>query len=94
MSYTPPPLIRPTSGYGVASLVLGIIAWLTFCIPFVGFFVALVGVLLGHIGLKETKTGHKNGHGVTIAGLILGYIALAPSLVFAVMTILGSASGS
>jgi Domain of unknown function (DUF4190) len=94
MAYAPPPLVRPTSGYGVASLVLGILSWLAFCIPFVGFLLALVGVLLGHMGLKETKHGHKNGHGLTIAGLILGYIGVAPSAFFTIMAIVGSVSGA
>lgn len=62
---------RPTSGYATASLVFGIIGvlggWCMFGIP------CVIAVLTGHLALKETKTGQRGGHGMAIAGLIMGY---------------------
>jgi hypothetical protein len=83
-----PPLTRPTSGLATASMVLGIIGllvgWCSFGIP------SIVAVFLGHSALKETKTGVRGGHGMAIAGLILGYIVTVPAAVFTVFLIIGA----
>lgn len=80
-----PPLARPTSGLATASMVLGIIGllvgWCSFGIP------SIIAVFLGHAALKETKTGVRGGHGMAIAGLILGYILALPMLVFTIVWI-------
>jgi hypothetical protein len=66
-----PPYARPTSGYATASLVFGIIGvlggWCMFGVP------CLIAVVTGHAALKETRTGQRGGHGMAVAGLILGY---------------------
>ncbi|MBG0563012.1 DUF4190 domain-containing protein [Actinoplanes aureus] len=78
----------PTSGWAVASMVLGIVGLLlVFCawgIP------SLLAVIFGHIGLAETKRGEKSGQGMAVAGLVLGYILIGPAVVVAV---LGGISG-
>ncbi|MEU4419314.1 DUF4190 domain-containing protein [Actinoplanes sp. NPDC024001] len=77
----------PTSGWAVASMVLGIVGLvLVFCawgIP------SLLAVIFGHIGLSETKRGEKSGGGMAIAGLVMGYILLGPAIILAVMGGLG-----
>lgn len=90
--YPPPIVVRPalpTSGLAVASLVLGIIGavggWCMFAIP------CLVAILLGHLALAETKTGQKAGHGMAVAGLVLGYVFGAPWLLLAFWSVLGGA---
>lgn len=71
--YAPPPYPypagRPTSGLAVAALVLGIV-W----VWGVG---SILAVIFGHVALAETKDGRKGGHGLAIAGLVLGWIGVA-----------------
>jgi hypothetical protein len=87
-----PPLARPTSGLATASMVLGIIGllvgWCSFGLP------SFIAVFLGHAALKETKTGIRGGHGMAVAGLILGYIVAVPAAVFTVFLIIGAAGSS
>lgn len=92
MQYPEPRYVVPTSGTAVAGMILGIISWLTFCIPFLGAFVALLAVLIGHMGYQETKNGSRGGHGMSIAALLLGGIALFPAVFFAISAITGAAS--
>ncbi|MGR6920402.1 DUF4190 domain-containing protein [[Actinomadura] parvosata] len=79
--YRPPPPTptTPTSGVAVASLIFGIIgfvgSWCLFGIP------SLVAVVLGHVAARQTKRGMKGGHGMAVAGLVLGYLVIVPALV-------------
>jgi type IV pilus assembly protein PilA len=63
---------QESSGKATASMVCGI---LFFFWPFT----AIAAVVLGHIALSEIKrsAGRLAGHGMAIAGLILGYIGVA-----------------
>jgi hypothetical protein len=82
---------QPTSGLATASLVCGILGlifgWCLFGIP------SLIAVVLGHMGLAETKNGTVGGRGSAIAGLILGYLVVAPSAIITVMVIASMAAG-
>jgi hypothetical protein len=60
--YGPP---RPTSGLAITALVLGILGG------------AIFAVLFGHLALNDIKTTGKDGKGMAIAGLVLGYIETA-----------------
>src|SRR5262249_37441445 len=78
---------QPTSGAAVASLVLGIlgllVGWCACLLP------NLVGIVLGHMGLSQTKDGRANGRGMAVAGLVLGYLSLVPTLIFFLLFGLG-----
>ena len=70
-----PVIEAPKNGFGVASLILGIIGL------FGSFFVigalpALIGLVLGIIGYRRTKSGEANNSGVAIAGIITSVLAL------------------
>jgi hypothetical protein len=69
----------PTSGLAVASMVLGIVGvtfgWFLLGIP------CLLAVIFGHIGLNQTRNNLKAGRGMAIAGLVLGYIFIIPTLI-------------
>jgi len=77
---------QPTSGMATASLVLGIL----------GFFscgmTSLFAVILGHIAERQTARGTHGGRGQAIAGLVLGWIVMAPAVVFLFLMIIGVAS--
>lgn len=77
---------------GVASLVLGIIAFVTGWIPFiclVSFILAVAGLILGIVDtIKKSKTGD-NKKGISIAGLVLSAIAI-PIIIFSMFVTLGA----
>lgn len=60
-----------TSGKAIASLICGLFAWL--------FPVSVAAVILGHLSLSEIRksAGRITGHGMAIAGLVLGYLGIA-----------------
>src|SRR5215213_147576 len=73
-----PPLPAPaktTNGMAVASLVASVVwfAWLG----------SIFGVIFGHVALYQIKrsTTPQNGYGLAVAGLAIGYLALALLLV-------------
>lgn len=41
------------------------------------FFISLVGVICGHIALKQIRQSGEGGRGLALAGLIIGYVGLA-----------------
>jgi hypothetical protein len=65
------------SGFAIASLVCSLagIAGLLFAGP-------ILGVVFGHLALREIdrSDGIVGGHGLAMAGLIVGYVALALSI--------------
>ena len=63
-------------GKAIASLVLGIVNVLTFCIPVLGIAVGAIGLLLGINGLRSSKKG------ISIAGAILSGITLVASIIY------------
>lgn len=79
----------PTSGMAVAALVLGIIGVVSsWC--FIGLIPAILGVVFGVIGRKETTgPGAKSGRGMATAGLITGIVGLA---IFVILVIVGAAT--
>ena len=76
---------------GVASLVLGIISFVTGWIPFiclVSFILAVSGLILGIVDtIKKNKTGD-NKKGISIAGLVLSAISI-PIIIFSMFVTLG-----
>jgi hypothetical protein len=84
-----PPL---TSGMATASMVLGILGvlggWCLFGLP------CILAVILGHIALRETRDGTRSGHGMAVAGLVLGYVFVVPMIAFTFMVFFGSVVGA
>jgi hypothetical protein len=71
------PLQQKTAPAAIWSLILSILSFLC-C----GIFTAIPGVICGHVGLSSIRKsgGRLGGQGLCIAGLILGYIAIALTL--------------
>jgi hypothetical protein len=72
----PPP---PRSGWAVTSLVLGSCGVLLIAFLSAGFFCAILAILCGHLSLYRIKkaSGAIGGRGLAVAGLFMGYAALA-----------------
>ncbi|NMO52408.1 DUF4190 domain-containing protein [Actinoplanes sp. TBRC 11911] len=71
--------VRPNSTVAVWALVLGIVGlvagWCLLALP------CVAAVILGHIGLADTRSGAKAGRGMAIAGLVTGYVGLVPEII-------------
>ena len=91
MSY-PPPQRSTTSSMAIVSLVFGILAW--FMLPFVG---ALIAVICGHLARGEIRRApidqRIEGDGMAVAGLVLGYVQLALSVLVVFFVIAALAFG-
>lgn len=77
-----------TSVLAIISLVTGILGVLC-CGSFVFSVAALV---LGFLGKKEVDEGKKTGGGMALAGLILGGVGMAISIVWIILVIAGNVS--
>src|SRR5262249_3006363 len=75
---------RATNGMSIASLVLGIL-WLWG----IGSILALI---FGYIGLRQTRERNENGRGMAIAGVVLGWVGVAVTILVIVLAIVASAS--
>jgi hypothetical protein len=78
------PMVRtvppPASGTAIASMVLAIIGLLSGCCTFG--IPSVLAIILGHVALSETRSGARSGHGMAVAGLVMGYLVVAPALAF------------
>ena len=65
---------RQTSTLAIISLVAGLLGWTG--VPFLG---SIVAVICGHMARKEIRQApdRLEGDGLAIAGLVLGYLAIA-----------------
>lgn len=56
------------------------------------FFVSLLGVILGHVALKQIKTTGEGGRGLAIAALAIGYASMAIAVVLIIVMMAAAAS--
>ncbi|MET7709884.1 DUF4190 domain-containing protein [Micromonospora sp. NPDC005413] len=91
----PPQMVvqaAPSSDLATASMVLGILGflggWCLFGLP------CVLAVILGHIGLHETRDGRKSGRGMAVTGLILGYVFVGPMIALTVLVFFGGVIGA
>ncbi|MCX7658332.1 MAG: DUF4190 domain-containing protein [Oscillospiraceae bacterium] len=77
------------SGLSIASMVLGILSILFFCIPYISIPLAIVGLVLGIISLVKKQ----GGKGMAIAGVICSAIGLLIGIIVIIMAIAAISSG-
>ncbi|THA68205.1 DUF4190 domain-containing protein [Streptomyces sp. A0958] len=78
---------QPENGMGVASLVLGIIATVGFCLFGFGIVLGVLALIFGLIGRGRVRDGAADNGGVALAGVILGSIGIVVSAAFLGLTI-------
>ncbi len=78
-------MTRTTSAMAIISLVSGILGWTL--LPFLG---SIVAVITGHMARGEIRRApdRLEGDGLAIAGLILGYAAIAMGIFLAIAFVL------
>jgi hypothetical protein len=69
--YAPMPQLDRGRGMALAGLILGIIGIIVWLIPFFGFPVTIVGIILSALGRRSTSR-----KGMALAGLVLGIVGL------------------
>ncbi|MES2630754.1 MAG: DUF4190 domain-containing protein [Patescibacteria group bacterium] len=86
---TPPQQVPPaaTNGLAIASMVVGIVAFVSGWIPFWGLLTGIAAIVLGVIALKKPT-----GKGFSIAGIVTGGLAALSSILFTVFFIIGIVS--
>ncbi len=77
----------PTSGFAIASLVVGIASFVT--LPLLGHVVALV---LGYVARHQIRTsgGRISGDGFALTGIILGYLGIAVTVLLIALVVAAS----
>jgi hypothetical protein len=81
----PPSSAQPQNGLGVAALVFGIVQFV--CLPVIA---AILAIVFGILGRKKAKQGLATNGGMATAGLILGIVGLALTVIaFIVMVVAG-----
>lgn len=76
-----------TNGTAIASLVTSVAGGLC-CAP-----LAMVGLILGVIAMRETKRTGQDGHGMALAGTIIGGLFVAAALIVMLLYIALMVSG-
>lgn len=73
--YGAPPA-RPRNGFGIAALVLGLLA-LVLCWTIIGgILLGLLALIFGLIGRARARRGEATNGGMSVAGLVLGVLGL------------------
>lgn len=80
--YPPPPVgypqpTRPTNGMAIAALICGLLF-------------APLGIIFGHISLSQIRRTGEQGRGLAIAGLVLGYLLTALTVLAVVLVVVAS----
>ncbi|WP_228100960.1 DUF4190 domain-containing protein [Paenibacillus donghaensis] len=70
-----PPMQPPkTNGKAITALVLGI---LSLMIPYVGFILGIIAIVLASLAFKEIRQRNEGGKGLAVGGLVCGIIGTA-----------------
>jgi apolipoprotein N-acyltransferase len=84
------------NGYGVAALVLGIVAIPLMLLCFLGVPCSIFALIFGTIGMKRAERGQADNGGMAKAGFILGIIGIGLLLawiaLFVIIGLTGTAS--
>lgn len=70
---TPP---ARANGLAIASLLSGMIGLVLSPLPFVGFSIGIVAVVIGFVARGRVKRGASGSNGSIVAGIVLGFLAL------------------
>ncbi|SFK92831.1 protein of unknown function [Streptosporangium canum] len=76
-----------TNGLAVASLVLGLTGFITCG------FTSLLAIVFGHVSLGQIKRDRTDGHGMALAGVVLGWILTSLWILYWVLVMAGAIAG-
>jgi hypothetical protein len=87
---------RETEGLAIASLVVSCAAVLGVCTWGIGGVLGIVGAVLGHVARRRIRQNGKNGDGMALAGIIVGWVltAICAALAVVIIVLIAHDSGS
>ena len=65
-----------TSGFAIASLILGILSLFIGWIPLLGWLIVILSITFGIIALRKIDNKELTGRGLAIAGIVMGLLGL------------------
>lgn len=77
----PPEAPKGGAGLGIASMVLGIISLVLFCIPYICFPGGIISIILGGVNLAKKNPGK----GMAIAGLVCSIVSIGLYIIFTII---------
>ena len=72
-----------TNGMAIASLVASLVGFVPFCFFGIG---SIIGIVLGIVALNQIKQTREGGHGLAIAGIVVGGVSLLISVFWTIIT--------
>jgi len=90
MTTPPPPAAAglPNSGKSLASMIVGIVAFLSCLYWFMALPGGIVAIILGVLGRRDAAAGTHSGGGMAMTGIILGAVAVILGLLGAIFVFL------
>jgi hypothetical protein len=83
---------RRTSAAATTSLIFAIFGVVGGCL--ICGLPSIIAIITGHIGVARTRQGALKGHGMALAGLIMGYVSIVPTVVIAVVIVVNPADAA
>jgi serine/threonine protein kinase len=83
-----------SSGAALASLITGIIGLFLSWIPFLGFFLGLLSIILGAVGQKDKQKLPSSNKSSGIAGIVLGSITMIIGIIFILLFFISVAAAN
>ncbi|MER6128697.1 DUF4190 domain-containing protein [Streptomyces sp. NPDC001795] len=77
--------LAPDNGTGTASLVIGIISAVVFCLWPVSIFMGVLAVILGIVGRRKAHRGEATNGGMALAGIICGAVGFVLGVVLLIV---------
>ena len=84
-----PPQSRPGNGLAIASLVLGIVSTVLFCVWYLSIPLGVLAIVFGAIGGAKAKRGEASGAGMAKTGLILGVVGPVLAVILIIAALAG-----
>jgi hypothetical protein len=74
-AYGAPPA-QPRNGFGIAALVLGVLAFLLSWTVIGGILLGILALIFGLLGRARAKRGEATNSGLSVAGIVLGIVGM------------------
>jgi uncharacterized protein DUF4190 len=92
--YPPYQVRQPYEGLAIASLVVSCAGVLGLCTYGIGGVLGIVGAILGHVARSRIRRNGREGNGMALAGIIVGWVLAGVSVGLGVVLVLIIAHGS
>lgn len=92
--FNPLPVVPPTNGKSIASMVLGILNLLLVFMPYISVILGILAIILSAISFKEIRRHGDTGKGMAVAGLVCGIVGTIFGIIILTVFIIVIVAGS